>query len=490
MKPSTELFELIKSLSKSEKRYFKLYCGTHKGNKNYLKLFDELDKMNKYSEEGLKEKYSRLTFTKKYLYKSIIKSLKAYNEGSLDVNLNEHIANLKILYHKSLIKQFYRSLNALKQQAQELENFNVYHELLKLEIQSIKTGDYNDADQVTILKQIDSTLKVIRNLNEYTLIAAMLREFARKNGMLRDEETFLKVSAIMKTPLLQEGCLPATNKEKDLYYKVISSFVYLKGDMEKLIQCNLSRMEIVKLNPRIFEEDYILKQIEIHGALLYGLIKLEKFEEFNFYFNSLKSLKARTNLERATQFSKTIMYELLYYLKREDFSKGLELVKTAEEGFKVFGGGIQKDDILIVRYYICRVFFGAGRYAEALHYSNEILNHPHIEYRTDVHVYCRILNLIIHFELGNYSLLPYIIKSVYRFLYKQGKVYRFETIMLKFLKTLKLARAGAELNKRLMLLKKELMKLYDDPYEKNVFIYFELMSWLERKIKPIGGNKV
>ena len=47
------LFVLIKSLSKSEKRQFKLYVGRMDSNEDskFLKLFNLLDKMDFYSED-------------------------------------------------------------------------------------------------------------------------------------------------------------------------------------------------------------------------------------------------------------------------------------------------------------------------------------------------------------------------------------------------------------------------------------------------------
>ena len=51
MKPSTELFNLIKSLSKSEKRFFKLSSSLQSGDKNYLKIFDYIEEQNEYDEE-------------------------------------------------------------------------------------------------------------------------------------------------------------------------------------------------------------------------------------------------------------------------------------------------------------------------------------------------------------------------------------------------------------------------------------------------------
>ncbi len=49
------LFELIHSLTKSEKRQFKLMSLLHSGDKSYLKLFDEIEKQKKYDEEKIKE---------------------------------------------------------------------------------------------------------------------------------------------------------------------------------------------------------------------------------------------------------------------------------------------------------------------------------------------------------------------------------------------------------------------------------------------------
>ena len=52
------LFVLIKSLTKSEKRQFKLYVGRMESNEDskFLKLFNQLDKMNIYKEDVIIEK--------------------------------------------------------------------------------------------------------------------------------------------------------------------------------------------------------------------------------------------------------------------------------------------------------------------------------------------------------------------------------------------------------------------------------------------------
>ena len=73
MKPSNNLFLLIKSMTMSEKRFFKLYSSSGSGDKIYLKLFDALEKQQQYDEASIKKIFGReafikqLTFTKNYL---------------------------------------------------------------------------------------------------------------------------------------------------------------------------------------------------------------------------------------------------------------------------------------------------------------------------------------------------------------------------------------------------------------------------------------
>ena len=74
-----KLFSLVKSLSKSEKRHFKLFAARQNGGRNYLKLFNAVEEQECYSEQLIKSKFAgenftnQLHVTKNYLYKLILK---------------------------------------------------------------------------------------------------------------------------------------------------------------------------------------------------------------------------------------------------------------------------------------------------------------------------------------------------------------------------------------------------------------------------------
>ncbi len=141
MKPTTELFDLIKSLNRSERRYFKLNASVQKGNKNYLKLFEAVDSQTAYGEQFLKKKYknekfiTNLTVTKNYLYKLNVRSLNSYyNEKSVDTKLNNLLNKCRLLYNKALFRQYFKSVQSGKEMAVKFEMFSYQLEFLELEI--------------------------------------------------------------------------------------------------------------------------------------------------------------------------------------------------------------------------------------------------------------------------------------------------------------------------------------------------------------------
>ena len=90
------LFTLVKSLTKAEKRNFKLYVNRlqNSGDRKFLQLFEALDKLNAYEEDTLLKKTGiakkHLANLKRNLYKQILTSLRL-----IHINKNIDIQILK-----------------------------------------------------------------------------------------------------------------------------------------------------------------------------------------------------------------------------------------------------------------------------------------------------------------------------------------------------------------------------------------------------------
>src|SRR5450432_4626062 len=119
------LFQLVKSLEKSEKRNFKLYVGRNTGDEDLkvVQLFDAIDKMETYDEELLLKKNpslkkQQLSNSKAHLYRQILTSLRLIkNEENIDIQLHEQLDYARILYNKGLYLQSLRILDRVKENA-------------------------------------------------------------------------------------------------------------------------------------------------------------------------------------------------------------------------------------------------------------------------------------------------------------------------------------------------------------------------------------
>ena len=118
------LFQLVKSLEKSEKRNFKLYAKRNSSSEELkvIKLFDALDKMETYDETLLLKKNKsikkqQLSNIKAHLYRQILSSLRLIKDENIDIQLHEQMDYARILYNKGLYLQSLRILDRLKELA-------------------------------------------------------------------------------------------------------------------------------------------------------------------------------------------------------------------------------------------------------------------------------------------------------------------------------------------------------------------------------------
>ncbi len=94
---------------------------------------------------------------------------------------------------------------------------------------------------------------------------------------------------------------------------------------------------------------------------------------------------------------------------------------------------LDRHRILVFYYKISSLYFGSGDYDNTITYLNKIINWK-VDLRTDLQCYARLLHLIAHYEIGNFDILEYLIKSVYRFMAKMENLSIVEEEIFKFLR--------------------------------------------------------
>jgi hypothetical protein len=138
---------------------------------------------------------------------------------------------------------------------------------------------------------------------------------------------------------------------------------------------------------------------------------------------------------------------------------------------------------LIFYYKFACLFFGSGDFDNAVIYLNKII-HWKADLRSDLQCYARLLHLIAHYELGNDEILESQVRSVYRFMSKLKNLTTVENEIFSFIRS-SFSLSKKEIKSGFELLFEKLKKLEGNPTESRSFMYLDILSWLESKIKGV-----
>jgi hypothetical protein len=128
------------------------------------------------------------------------------------------------------------------------------------------------------------------------------------------------------------------------------------------------------------------------------------------------------------------------------------------------------------------VQFGAGNMNRSLDWLNKVLNDPEPNLRQDIFTYARLFNLVVHYELGNFELLEYIVRSTQRFLSKRHRAYGVEAALIEHVK--KLARTTSTEGRQELFrsLQGQLRQRMKDANEETMLKYFNVSAWVDAKL--------
>jgi len=351
-KVSSHLFELIKSLNKSEKRYFKLFSSRHTiGEENgYLKLFDFIDRMDSYQEDLIFMHFkgqallNKFSITKARLYNNILRSLDSFNANtSHDAQLFRSIHCADILYDKGLYKQCEKILKSAEKQAEKHERFNILLEIKQKQKKLIENELYTEIKATQITKMFEEEKALIDEIQVYHElwnVKSLLFQEINLKGNVRNEKDTLRLKQLVDRIALID-VKKYSKKMNYLYNHIYGAYYFSVNDLE----CSYHHL---KANLTLLEEDKVIFKnkpnlyFSVLTNIIYVSTRLKKYEEAQDYLSRLKNLsnegKNRKTLDLDIKyFSSSCSLELFLLIEKGDYHKAEQLVPQIEEAYRLYG---------------------------------------------------------------------------------------------------------------------------------------------------------
>ncbi|WP_114782803.1 hypothetical protein [Botryobacter ruber] len=496
------VFQLVKSLTRSEKRHFRLTTSRGPGEDlKFLQLFDALDNQNVYNDEKILSqvpsiKRSQLANLKANLYKHLLSSLRLYQSNqNPDIQLHEQLDYARVLYNKGFYQQSLKMLEKVKVAAQQAELQHIA--LAAIDFEKLIESQYITRSlrgrAESLSEEAMKLAKRVSLTHELSNVALGLYGLYLKLGHARNLEDYKNITAFFKSSLPETNISKGSFFEKLYYYQSHVWYYNILLNFKACYRYAQKWVDLFEENPGMKHKQstHYIKGLHNLLASLYNLLYYSRFKDV------LQKLEDFANDEsrRTNPNIELLLFQYIYtnrinvHFMQGTFSEGVKLVPELLEKLKEFQPQLDSHRMLVFYFKIASLYFGSGDNQMCIHYLNKIIHYKDTSLREDLQCFARILNLIAHYEAGEDESLEYQIKSVYRFLGKMNDQQQMQVEIFRFLRNLGNI-APHELKDAFVSLRNKLSAIAENPFERRPFLYLDILSWLDSKIENLPVQEI
>ncbi|HRN41288.1 MAG TPA: hypothetical protein PK649_04335 [Vicingus sp.] len=487
-----DVFELVKSLTKNEKRFFKIFSKRHGDNDNlkYLQLFDIYDSLANFDQQNFRKLISEKGLTqnlrnvKHQLHLQILRSLNAYHYNkSIENEVVNHIQNAQLLFDKGLLVQAQKTIEQAKTLAIKYDLQLYLLECLKKERLIVR--ELYDKTKMEHFATIglDEEKKL---LDEYLLFC---KTNQLRNQLIltsRESYNFSEVELTDKLNNFKQAISNlATNKSgsfhnNELNLTTKAYFYFFSEDYKMASKTQEELLELYQDNPEQLEINLLSFISNTYNSLVANFIQKQhdKVEELlnllDFHRFSLTNRLIKLKLFTYLNIG------LAFYNQKGDFEKSSSYESNISEGLIKYNTAIHVFAKISLHLHLIVSFIGLKQFEKANFWASKALNNlPSKSIETHLFI-TKILLLVIAFEQKRYTYLSYISKQFIEELSEAHTKLRSLAIIVSFFSSYSFEDCSKnEINNHLEKLKGELNLLFLNETERVMFDVFDIIIWID-----------
>jgi hypothetical protein len=492
MNPSTELHQLLHSLSQAEKRYLRVYTTRHvKGKENqYAIMLDAIWEQEEYDEGLLKRQWkaaganpNQLASVKNYLFGLVLQAMRDFHrERNVRREIEDLLTDAEFLGSRGLYPKSEKLLAKAKEKA-------VAYELHALALQA----DAIARSQAiwTFDREVDQQLHDLAASSKDSLSALVLGTEAqivycqtvaltRRKFSLRDSDSRNQIESIKAHPAIVESSGSAAFTPQLHHLRTMALVAQLQGKKEDTLAANHALYLLWEAHAPM-QSLYTKIHIVSLANFLASCHISECFTEMPAIISKLQSIPTQSPADEIEITHNALYYTLLHAINTAAWDTAAATAKALETFLTNSQKAIPKARVTAIRYNIAITYFFLEEHKLALHAFNAILHDAQSLYREDIQQAARLLQTVVHYQLGNLDLLEYLLRSVRRYLQNRDALYAFEETLIRHLN--RLAANPTEQKAIMQTLHEHLQTLRTDNDNAHAPGLQEVQYWVEAKLK-------
>lgn len=495
---TNSLIILVNSLSKAEKRYFRLFSDLQNGEKNYLKLFNLIDE--NCSSEILYTKFCRsksansYEMAVKHLYRTLLDCLvKLREKQDVQTEICNQISKANILFEREMFDEAFHELEKAKKLAITYENDPLSLLIGRTELRYLNALDFKGiSEKLLVAKQmkVHEIVKYSKNLNQHLQLYEILRHRLIYKGFSRSDKQKENLNDLVLSELHLIANSSYQGFEAGKLHLLFQATYYLNsGNYKSAIR---QYQEIILH----FEENkHLIQNPPVHylNALQGVLESLQiagLYDEMPFFLSKLKEISEGKYSREFTLSVKAMhyLYEQNRFMQTGDFQSSY-ILRTEQENFfqkNILSLTLEVQLKLLLYSVIHAMYTGdlnlARKHMKKITRSGKIF-HTLPSYKT-----VRLVNLLLQAELGNFDFLENEVTSIKRRLGTDRQMYTIEKLIFCFTSSYPLPLYEKSKRKLWEQLQTTIRSIKKNKYEFRLIRVFDVISWIEYKLtsKPLS----
>jgi len=491
MLKSESLIHLINNLTKQEKKEFSLYIS-NKPEKDYIFLFRLIDDKKISDPEELKMSFlaakpaSSFNTVVIYLFDLLIDILTRLRteQDSYYLLFNE-LLHARVLYEKSMYQECFQVLKKVKEKAVYYENHFALLVAQRLELNYLLTLDFEDMDEQKLLNKqykMNNTLKSIRQLNEQSSLYELLKYRMINRGASRSLEETQKLDDLVTSEISIVASAGVENFEIKKNHQLFQANYFITvGDYKAAFNSFVELNKLFEENSHLWNNPPVYYLMTVEG-MLESLRIMHNYEGMNYFIEKLTKLSSPSSSFQLNVMYVIFIYRLFSFIDAGDFDKAGMWIAEHQASLIDKMLLLKEQQQAEMSLYIALIHLGNGEYRKARKRLSATIGRGHL-YSLPLFRTIRIVNVMIHYELGDVDYIQSEIRSIKREMSKnKGYNLKVESFLLKFLNY---SFADTNRKKRAQIwesMAEEVHALYADKYETQILRKFDFVAWVEAKI--------
>ena len=491
MSLTSNLFDLISTMTGPEKRHFKRWLHNSDQTNQYVRLFDMLAKKALASEAEIKTEFSNLTAPgitnlKNYLLSLILRALSDFHrKGSVKIDLRGRLNEVEVLVTKGFLDQGLVALRKLRKKAYQLEALSmVYLSLEQQEniyarsgLDKVSPNDWETLYQEKrLVAEKVGLIDRIRQLERRILMLNSIKgAIARSTEM--DDQVDVIVDQLPRGDEMEGAPFDAMFR----YHQVLATSARMKLNHDVEVVHFRSIVDLINDHPLIKKSYYY----EYYPVAVHNLINAcflsRNLETVADLLDELEGYSSEHKVLHARNFYYAFHNRMAFNKYSGNYQKTIELHGLKADELTSHEQYLNAPALFHIHFTLAEAYFWIGAYKKASGLLKVIVEDHDMIDNEDLGSFARFLMILIHFEKGDFEYLGHLIGVCERFLKKKSIMHQTERELLTFFR--KVHRNGNSPEKKdWMALKSKLEELSSDTYENNLSHTFDVVGYVRSKI--------